>query len=143
MNANLIKDEIFNLAQNGATIIFSTHRMEQVEEICNHIVLVNQGKKILDGTVQGVKQNFKEGIFNIRLAEVPENISSTAFDVVNQQDNHLTIKIHGAGRSNEVLQYFLQDYTIESFNEILPSLNDIFIHLVEGTKASRQFQPVE
>jgi ABC-type multidrug transport system ATPase subunit len=51
VNANLIKEEIFTLAKNGATIIFSTHRMEQVEEICDHIVLVNKGKKILDGTV--------------------------------------------------------------------------------------------
>ena len=56
VNANLIKDEIFNLAKKGSTIIFSTHRMEQVEEICDHIVLVNKGKKILDGTVKEVKQ---------------------------------------------------------------------------------------
>src|ERR1700749_319666 len=56
VNANLIKDEIYNLAQKRATIIFSTHRMEQVEEICDHIILVNKGQKIVDGTVSGVKQ---------------------------------------------------------------------------------------
>lgn len=60
VNANLIKDEIFKLAQNGATIIFSTHRMEQVEEICDHIVLVNKGNKILDGGVGEIKQQFKK-----------------------------------------------------------------------------------
>src|SRR5688572_28771907 len=65
VNTNLIKEEIYNLAQGGATIIFSTHRMEQVEEICNHIVLVNKGKKILDGTVQRVKQDFKEHLFRV------------------------------------------------------------------------------
>ena len=65
VNANLIKDEIFNLAKNGATIIFSTHRMEQVEEICDKIVLVNKGKKILDGSVHNIKQEFKENIFSI------------------------------------------------------------------------------
>jgi len=65
VNANLIKDEIYQLARTGATIIFSTHRMEQVEEICNHIILVNQGKKILDGTVQQVKQDFKENLFQL------------------------------------------------------------------------------
>src|SRR6187399_2045287 len=65
VNANLIKEEIFNLAQKGSTIIFSTHRMEQVEEICDHIVLVNKGKKILDGTVAGVKNEFKENIFQL------------------------------------------------------------------------------
>jgi ABC-2 type transport system ATP-binding protein len=65
VNANLIKEEIFRLAQQGATVIFSTHRMEQVEEICDHIVLVNLGKKILDGNVGDIKQQFKENKFNI------------------------------------------------------------------------------
>src|SRR6476660_4764163 len=71
VNANLIKDEIYGLAQKGATIIFSTHRMEQVEEICDHIVLVNLGKKILDGTVAQVKQDFKENKFVVQLGDVP------------------------------------------------------------------------
>src|SRR3978361_1556767 len=66
VNANLIKDEIYALAQRGSTIIFSTHRMEQVEEICDHIILVNLGKKILDGTVQNIKQEFKENKFSIQ-----------------------------------------------------------------------------
>src|ERR1700722_3847928 len=68
LNANLIKDEIYALAQRGSTIIFSTHRMEQVEEICDHIVLVNLGRKILDGTVQKIKQDFKQNTFNIQLS---------------------------------------------------------------------------
>src|SRR5947208_15658802 len=65
VNTNLIKDEIYNLAKKGCSIIFSTHRMEQVEEICDHIILVNKGQKILDGTVKGVKQQFKENLFAI------------------------------------------------------------------------------
>ena len=65
VNSNLIKDEIFRLAKEGATIIFSTHRMEQVEEICNHIALVNKGKKILDGTVQETRQQHKQNVFQI------------------------------------------------------------------------------
>ena len=65
MNANLIKDEIYSLAKKGSTIIFSTHRMEQVEEICDHIVLMNLGSKMLDGTVQDIKQQFKENKFYI------------------------------------------------------------------------------
>src|SRR5580658_9815005 len=68
VNANLIKDEIYGLAQRGSTIIFSTHRMEQVEEICDHIILVNLGKKILDGSVQQVKQDFKEHKYSIHLS---------------------------------------------------------------------------
>ena len=145
VNANLIKDEIYGLAQRGSTIIFSTHRMEQVEEICDHIVLVNLGKKILDGTVNDIKQQFKENKFSIKLHELPAHIDSAAFEILNQQANALTVKIKDSYRSNDVLQYFLQqNITIESFNEILPSLNDIFIHLVEGTRSTtRAFQPVE
>src|SRR3954470_788866 len=71
LNANLIKDEIYGLAQRGSTVIFSTHRMEQVEEICDHIVLLNLGKKILDGTVQQIKNDFKENLFSIKLDGVP------------------------------------------------------------------------
>src|SRR5439155_6479782 len=70
VNTNLIKDEIFKLAQGGSTIIFSTHRMEQVEEICDHIVLVNKGKKILDGSVQNIKNEFKENKYKIQLSGV-------------------------------------------------------------------------
>ena len=145
LNANLIKDEIFNLAQQGSTIIFSTHRMEQVEEICNHIILLNLGKKILDGTVKGIKQDFKENAFSIQLAEAPLSVESNAFEVIDVDNNHqLTVKIRDGYRSNDVLSYFLQQgITIESFSEILPSLNDIFIRLVEGTHATtRSFQKI-
>jgi ABC-2 type transport system ATP-binding protein len=144
VNANLIKDEIFALAQRGSTIIFSTHRMEQVEEICDHIILVNLGKKILDGTVQQIKQDFKENKFSLQLSEIPANMSNNAFEVINQKKNTLTVKIKEGFKSNDVLQHFLQpQITIEAFNEILPSLNEIFIREVEGTKSvTRAFQPV-
>lgn len=144
VNSNLIKDEIYRLAQNGTTIIFSTHRMEQVEEICDHIVLINMGTKILDGTVTDIKQQFKENKFNIKLQGLPAGISSNSFEIVDQKANALTVKINEGFRSNDVLQYFLQqNITVEAFNEILPSLNDIFIQLVEGTKSvSRAFQTI-
>jgi ABC-2 type transport system ATP-binding protein len=145
LNASLIKDEIYRLSQNGSTVIFSTHRMEQVEEICDHIVLVNLGKKILDGTVSGVKQQFKENKFSLSLNHIPSNIHHNAFDVVSQRSNTLTVKIKDGFNSNDVLQHFIQqNITIESFNEILPSLNDIFIHLVEGTKSvTRAFAEID
>ena len=144
LNASLIKDEIYGLAQRGSTIIFSTHRMEQVEEICNHIVLMNLGRKVLDGTVGQVKQQFKENKFGIKLAEVPAGINDSSFEVIDQKANLLTVKIKEGFRSNDVLQYLLQqNLTIESFHEILPSLNEIFINLVDGTKATtRAFQTV-
>ena len=143
INANLIKDEIYRLAQNGTTIIFSTHRMEQVEEICNHIVLVNKGQKILDGTVENVKQNFKENLFSIQLETIPENINSNAFEIINTKKHELIVKINEGFKANDVLGYFINRSTgIVSFEEILPSLNDIFIKLVEGTPTARQFEKV-
>src|SRR5215831_16659734 len=75
VNSNLIKDEIYKLAQRGSTIIFSTHRMEQVEEICDHIILVNKGQKILDGSVKGVKNQFKENLFSVGFEEIPKNLN--------------------------------------------------------------------
>jgi ABC-2 type transport system ATP-binding protein len=137
VNANLIKDEIYRLAQNGSTIIFSTHRMEQVEEICDQIVLVNLGKKVLDGTIVDIKQQFKENKFSIKLQEVPSDINAGAFNITEQKDKELIVKINEGFKSNDVLNYFIQhQYNVESFNEILPSLNEIFIQLVEGTTAT-------
>ncbi len=142
VNSNLIKDEIFKLAKNGATIIFSTHRMEQVEEICDHIVLVNKGKKILDGTVKNIKQEFKENLFSIRFDSMPLNTANEAFTIIHQNEDYsLIVKINEGYTPNDVLRYFLQSgANIYSFNEMLPSLNNIFIQLVEGTPATRQFQ---
>ncbi|MEO7922610.1 MAG: ABC transporter ATP-binding protein [Chitinophagaceae bacterium] len=141
VNSNLIKDEIFQLAQNGATIIFSTHRMEQVEEICDHIALVNKGRKILDGTVKQIKQEFKENLFSIG-TEQPLTINGLApFELVGNKDHLNIVKIREGSSPNQVLQHLLNNgVVIHSFNEILPSLNDIFIRLVEGTPAARQFQ---
>jgi len=142
VNSNLIKDEIFKLAKSGATIIFSTHRMEQVEEICDHIVLVNKGQKILDGTVKEVKQQFKENLFRISFDAMPLNTNNDSFTIVKQNDDYsLIVKINEGYTPNDILRYFLQsNANIYSFNEILPSLNEIFIQLVEGTPAARQFQ---
>jgi ABC-2 type transport system ATP-binding protein len=144
VNSNVIKEEIYQLAKSGSTVIFSTHRMEQVEEICDHIVLVNKGQKILDGTVKNVKQQFKKNLFRIGFESLPTSIHNQAFEVVKENNDHsLTVKINEGHAPNDVLRYFLQDNTsITSFNEILPSLNEIFIQLVEGTPASRQFQNV-
>ena len=143
VNANLIKDEIYRLSKNGTTIIFSTHRMEQVEEICNHIVLVNKGKKILDGTVDAVKQDFKENLFGIQLETVPEAINSNAFNVTTINNKKIIVKINDGYKPNDVLGHFINSgSSVVSFQEILPSLNDIFIKLVEGTPAARQFEKI-
>lgn len=140
VNANLIKDEIFRLAQEGATIIFSTHRMEQVEEICKQIVLVNKGKKVLDGTVDQVKQDFKENLFAVGAAADAAQWQTPLFNVIGQKGHKAIIKLQEGVSNNEVLQYLIQQgVSIQSFNEILPSLNDIFIKIVEGTPTARKF----
>lgn len=141
VNANLIKDEIYRLAKEGATIIFSTHRMEQVEEICNQIILVNKGQKILDGTVADVKQQFKEFLFSIELNNT-EELASVAglFDLLQTKENKVVVRLHEGVSNNQVLQHLMaSNRQILSFHEILPSLNDIFIKLVEGTPTARQF----
>lgn len=145
VNSNLIKDEIFRLAQEGATIIFSTHRMEQVEEICNHIVLVNKGKKILDGTVKQVKQEYKENLYTVGLEQPLSVISPMApFELVKANGDQQVIRIRENSRPNDVLRYLIDNGSaVHSFQEILPSLNEIFIRLVEGTPVSRAFQQVD
>lgn len=144
VNANLIKDEIFNLAKNGATIIFSTHRMEQVEEICDHIILVNKGRKILDGSVRQVKQDFKENIFEVRYEGQWQDAESNGlYDVLSDTGQTLRLKKGDQVRSNEVLKDLMNHgLELHEYREILPSLNDIFIRQVEGTSAARQFQKI-
>ncbi|HZW69862.1 MAG TPA: ATP-binding cassette domain-containing protein, partial [Hanamia sp.] len=93
VNSNLIKDEIFKPAKNGTTIIFSTHRMEQVEEICDNIVLVNKGKKILDGSVSQVKNDFKENIFKVGFEMLPEQFIANSFDLAGSTENSYSVKI--------------------------------------------------
>ncbi|MBX2933524.1 MAG: ATP-binding cassette domain-containing protein [Ferruginibacter sp.] len=143
VNANLIKDEIFSLAKNGSTVIFSTHRMEQVEEICNHIVLVNKGKNILDGKIAEIKNSYKENIYSLTADNLPAQGNSNLFDVVNEKQGKLILKLKDNSSPNDILQYFINEKAaIHSFNEVLPSLNEIFIKLVEGTATARQFQNV-
>jgi ABC-2 type transport system ATP-binding protein len=140
VNSNIIKEEIYQLSQKGCTIIFSTHRMEQVEEICDHIVLINKGQKILDGSVKKVKQDFKENLFSIGLDHAPLLNGNSIFDLMGKKDQSYIVRIKEGNKPTDVLKYFIhQDADVHSFNEILPSLNDIFIKLVEGTSVSRQF----
>jgi ABC-2 type transport system ATP-binding protein len=115
--------------------------MEQVEEICDHIILVNKGQKILDGGVAQVKQEFKENLFHLGLEVIPRDNSSSFFDVIGHRNGGLLVKINEGYKPNDVLRFYIdQNINVTAFNELLPSLNDIFIRLVEGTSVSRQFQ---
>ena len=131
LNANLIKDEIYEMQQRGVSIIFSTHRMEQVEEICNHIVLIDKGKNVLEGNVQEVRNRFKENLFRIQFTgDAPENIANIA-TIKTQTAHEMTLQLHENKVSNEILTAFLgNNNTVISFQEILPTLNEIFIQQV-------------
>lgn len=142
VNANLIKDVIFELSKKGSSIIFSTHRMEQVEEICDHIILVNNGRKILDDSIKNVKQQFKENLFRLEASSL-DNLSSGSFEVIGQQEQSLIIRINEGFQPNDVLNHFIGNgKQVLGFHEILPTLNEIFIKKVEGTPLARQFQNV-
>lgn len=143
VNAEVIKEEIFRLAKQGSTIIFSTHRMEQVEEICDHIILMSKGQKILDGTVKSAKQQYKENLYQLELnnAELLPESELQAMHIVSRNGNEITVKKESGTSSNALLQQVINTGAeVVSFNEKLPSLNDIFIKLVEGTSTARQFQ---
>lgn len=144
VNANVIKEEIFNLAKNGATIIFSTHRMEQVEEICDHIILVNKGKKLLDGTVQEIQQEYKENIYRLEVlanGDLSFMDNHPSIEQMTWHNNQLTFQLKQGCQSNEVLKTLIdRQIQILSFKEMLPTLNDIFIRLVESTPSTRQFE---
>ena len=141
VNASLIKDEIYNLAKKGSTIIFSTHRMGEVEEICSQIILVNKGQKILDGTVKAIKQDFKQNLFRLEANTLPEHMLTPIFKVISHTKEEVILKLDEGITPNDVLSHFIrQNVPIRSFNEILPSLNEIFIQLVQGTPTARQFQ---
>lgn len=135
VNANLIKDEISRLQKNGSSIIFSTHRMEQVEEICDQIVLINQGKIILEGQVGAIRQQFKK---NQYLVEFSGQASETLLQRQNiQLQSEHQLLVQGDGRSNaqEVLrELFEHDLGITAFRELLPSMNEIFIEQVSQVK---------
>ena len=108
--------------------------MEQVEEICDHIALINLGKKILDGTVHQVKQDFKENIFSINTTDASKIVSNEIFEVIKSNEQNAFIKLHEQQSANNALQYCIHNnIQINAFNEVLPSLNDIFIQLVEGS----------
>lgn len=136
VNSEVIKNEIFELAKAGTTIIFSTHRMEQVEEICEDIALINQGKVILNGAVAKIKNQFKKNYFRL---DIDDELKGFDYLVKESNRNTYILNFNSKMEEKEVLQYCInQNISIFSFHEILPSLNEIFIDLVEG-KASRQF----
>lgn len=142
INANLIKDEILHLKDNGATVIFSTHRMESVEELCDHIALIHQSNKILDGKLTDIKRQYKTNTFEvgiktsdkIALAEtISKKFDTSLTDFKSLNDElKLNIKLSQNETSNHLLSYLTTKGEVSHFVELIPSANDIFIQAVKN-----------
>jgi len=132
INTNLIKDEIYSLNQQGVSIIFSTHRMEQVEEICKEIVLINKGKKILEGKVGEIRERFSENHFSLKYKGIlKEALKNSVRIIKDLEGGQLDFIVPPSQNPQEFLkQVVLQGIEIKEWKEILPSLNEIFIKQV-------------
>lgn len=132
INSEMIKQEILELHKNGTTIIFSTHRMENVEEICNDIILINQGNIILEGNVNEVKQKFKQHIYHIKINKNLEQLKEIEnLDIQQSEGNSFWIKLKENQTISQVVKYlFSKEIEIEEVKEILPSIHEIFISQV-------------
>ncbi len=140
INVNLLKDEILQLRKNGATIIFSTHNMGSVEELCDHIALINKSKKILEGTIHQIRKDHASNIFRIELDRLQTPLQSLLgedYTIVSQKtQNGLTeakIKLNRSNSQNDLLKKLIQHASLVSFNELTPGMNDIFIKQVTGS----------
>lgn len=137
VNANLIKDEIMELRRNGATIIFSTHRMESVEELCDYIALINKSQKILDGKKTEIKNSHRDGTYltatnaALQSSDVFEVLSSTETETGLFETVIKDTKLSGP---NALLRSLIQSSEVHSFIERIPSINEIFISKVKGSE---------
>lgn len=141
INANLLKREIMRLRDNGATVIFSTHNMSSVEEICDHITLINKSHNILSGSVDEVRRRFGENIFEVTYDGAPAQLESVAAPMaellgtteVSDTPYHTTrLKLNPTTSVRNIVAAVNDAVNLRSFNEVIPSMNDIFIRAVEG-----------
>ena len=148
INVNLLKKEILELRDKGATIIFSTHNMASVEELCDNIMLINKGQKVLEGSVYQIKQDFKDNKFEIKLRieeqsnsqifkfsdsqVLPEGFNMESEKTDNNGELELIVSADKDINPNILINYLSEKGTIVSYRELLPSMNDIFINQVNS-----------
>lgn len=138
INTRLLKNEILNLKDQGSTIIFSTHNMASVEEVCDHIALINQSKKLLDGEIDTIKEQYKNDIFEIETNathDVTAEFSRNGFQLIEYELKgslqRVKFQTEKETSSNELLQKLMSKMEIRSFREVIPSMNEVFIKVVE------------
>ncbi|HEY0056644.1 MAG TPA: ATP-binding cassette domain-containing protein [Pedobacter sp.] len=137
INAEVIKNEILELNKKGATIIFSTHRMESVEQLCDSIALINKSKKILDGRLKDIRNSYRSNTFAIEYSGArPDITENSHFDVLStrklEEAEEVTIKLKENVKVNDALQYLIPLVQINQLTEVVPTINDIFIEQVKG-----------
>ncbi len=135
INQELLKQEILELNRQGKTILFSTHIMSSVEELCDSIVLINKGEIILEGKIDQIKQQFKQDIYIIRYSGNESQFQpNDTFKLVEKSNGQFKVKITGNAGPNDLLSYATRFGQIVLFQEMLPSLNQIFINVVNKSK---------
>lgn len=141
VNAEVIKNEILELNKQGATFIFSTHRMESVEELCDSIALIHRSKKILDGTVSGIKEKYRSNTYIVEYdgdlnTELPSEIFSVLQKDVKKGKTVLKIRLKEGQTTNQLLSALLPVVNIHRLDEVIPTMNDIFIDQVKPQNLS-------
>jgi ABC-2 type transport system ATP-binding protein len=137
VNANLVRDELLRLKDNGTSIILSTHRMESVEELCSHIALINLSKKILDGPVKDIRKTYRSNTYEVEYTGNNIGLANSLwgnFELIenfkDDEVNKAKIRLNADVSTNELLQSLISNVTVHSFREVIPGMNDIFIQLV-------------
>lgn len=141
INANLLKQEILELKKKGSTIIFSTHNMGSVEELCDHITLINNAKNILEGPIDKIRHEYKSSIYDISFSGETEKLEASLnnhYEIINKMkmngNNAVRVKLLHHTNENELLSLIIPAVEIISFNEVIPSMNDVFIKVVNENK---------
>lgn len=141
INVNILKKEILKLRNEGTTIIFSTHNMASVEEVCDHIALINKAEKVLEGKMLEIKERFKEHLYEFVFEGDEEALTNELSEKVAIEESrvekaNLTVKVKlpSGFDSNELLKIIIKHGILHAFSEVLPSMNDIFIQMVESQK---------
>lgn len=145
INANLLKNEILELKEKGSTIIFSTHNMASVEEVCDHIALINRSKKILDGQIDEIKEQYKSDIYEIETTvpyDVTAEFSRNGYQLIDYElkghTQRVKFQLENETPTNLLLQNLMSKMEIRSFREVIPSMNEVFIQVVEQANPKKQ-----
>lgn len=146
VNANMLKNEVLELKEKGTTIIFSTHDMASVEELCDYITLIDNSQTILEGKVSEIRSQYKSNSYELEFEGNPEKLEN-AIKQNFQTDNLIslddgkskaTIQLTDSGKGNDLLKLAVDSVSVNSFREVLPTMNEVFIKAVDENKNKKE-----